>query len=59
MENPEDNKTKIMNSGAIELISNILKIHIDDLDICSEGCDTFKILTINGKMLYDKTRHST
>lgn len=50
-----DNKMKARKSGAIEVIMNVMKIHMGVGGICEQGCGVLWNITANGKIILIKT----
>lgn len=43
-----DNRAKAEQCGAIDVILNVLKVHIDNAVICSAGCGALMNISLNG-----------
>ena len=45
------NRNEARKSGAIEAITNMMKIYINDVDICLIGCSVLMDISMNGKRI--------
>lgn len=45
-----NNQVKAGKFGAIEVILDAIKIHINNADVCEEGCGALWNITVNGKL---------
>lgn len=45
----DENQTKAENLGIIEIILNVIKIHISIVQVCESGCKALKALSANSK----------
>ena len=43
-------------AGGIEAVVKAINTHIDNADVCKQGCDVLINMTVNGKIL---DKHST
>ena len=44
-----DNQVKAGECGAIEVIVNAMKAHMNITDVCEQGCGALCNITVNGK----------
>ena len=50
MSNPTaDNEVRAGEAGAIDVILNAMRTHINNADICKWGCGALMRITVNGK----------
>ena len=47
----DENKKRAGNAGAIDVILDMMKTHINNAEICGRGYCALGIITINGKLL--------
>lgn len=56
---PANNQAKAGKLGAIEVILEIMKAHISNLDVCYNGCRALCNITTNGKHIQTKKSYFT
>ena len=54
MKQTDENKVKAGTAGGIEAVVKAINTHIDNTNVCEQGCKTLKRITAIGKKHTDK-----
>lgn len=46
----DDNKARVGECGGIDVIVSVMKTHMNNSEICQQGCGTFMNIMNNGKI---------
>ena len=56
MKQTAENKVKAGETGGIEAVVKAISIHIDNADVCQQGCSTLWCMTVNNGKRTNKTK---